>query len=52
MAKAKTCERCGKRFLAEPNEPQLCFMCSADDNPIEETNDDERRDSFNVSDRS
>lgn len=30
MAKAKDCEQCGKRFLAESNEPQLCIMCRAD----------------------
>lgn len=30
MAKTKDCERCGRRFLAEPNEPVLCILCLAD----------------------
>jgi len=30
MSKAMDCDRCGKRFLAEPNEPVLCIMCLAD----------------------
>ena len=50
MAKAKNCERCGRRFLAEANEPQLCIMCLADENLIEETTDDDKgRDPIDVS---
>jgi len=30
MAKAKDCNRCGRRFLAEANELQLCILCHAD----------------------
>ncbi len=51
MAKAKNCKKCGRRFLAEPNEPQLCIMCSATENPIEEIDNDERRDSKSLSPR-
>jgi hypothetical protein len=41
MAKAMDCDRCGKRFLAEPKET-LCIMCCADyDHEQREDSDDE-----------
>ena len=47
MAKAKDCERCGKRFLAEPNEPVLCILCLAD-YQHEQREDSDNGDSGNV----